>query len=304
MKNNKNNKLLVKDFTEDEIIGVLSSYQTVRKALIKGIGDDCAVCQTENSSFHNVYTSDATIEDVHFNSGERPERIGNKAIGRVLSDFAAMGAEPNWFLINLSLPQNYKISDLKCIYSRIKIILDEYNSSIIGGDLTKSEKLSFNIFGVGKIKNKKVVYRNNVNVNEAIWCTGQLGHSLNGRHLDFKPRIQEGKWLSEYGHAKSMIDITDGLVKDLDRLLTNNHGAILYEDILKKMSNIDDVLYNGEDYELLFTSSSNPNILRNNWKKLFSCELNCIGHITDRLNIYLKNDNKVNLLEVKGFQHF
>ena len=51
MKNNKNNKLLVKDFTEDEIIGVLSSYQTVRKGLIKGIGDDCAVCQTENIYF-------------------------------------------------------------------------------------------------------------------------------------------------------------------------------------------------------------------------------------------------------------
>ena len=67
MKNNKNNKLLVKDFTEDEIIGVLSSYQTVRKGLIKGIGDDCAVCQTENSSFYNVYTSDATIENIHFN---------------------------------------------------------------------------------------------------------------------------------------------------------------------------------------------------------------------------------------------
>ena len=142
-----------------------------------------------------------------------------------------------------------------------------------------------------------------------IWCTGQLGHSSNGRHLDFKPRIQEGKWLSEYGHAKSMIDITDGLVKDLDRLLNNNYGAILYEDILKKMSNINNVLYNGEDYNLnniekIFTSSSNPNILLNNWEKNFSCELNCIGHITDRLNIYLKNDNKVNLLEVKGFQHF
>ena len=101
MKNNKNNKLLVKDFTEDEIIGVLSSYQTIRKGLIKGIGDDCAVCKNENSNFHNVYTSDATIEGIHFNSGERPERIGNNAIGRGRSDFAAMRADPNWFLINL-----------------------------------------------------------------------------------------------------------------------------------------------------------------------------------------------------------
>ena len=88
------------------------------------------------------YSCNIIIIDIHFNSDERPERIGNKAIGRVLSDFAAMGADPNWLLINLSLPENYKISDLKCIYSRIKIILDEYNSSIIGGDLTKSEKLS------------------------------------------------------------------------------------------------------------------------------------------------------------------
>ena len=68
-----------------------------RKTLIKGIGDDCAVCQTENNDEYSVYTSDATIEDIHFNSDERPERIGNKAIGRVLSDFAAMGARPIGF---------------------------------------------------------------------------------------------------------------------------------------------------------------------------------------------------------------
>lgn len=304
MKNHINNKLLVKDFTEDEIINILSYYQTDRKGLIKGIGDDCAVCETEGIDHHVVYTSDATIEDIHFKDGEIPERIGNKAIGRVLSDLAAMGAEPNWFIINLSLPKNYKIADLKSIYSRIKIVLDEYDSSIIGGDLSKSKKLAFNIFGVGKIKKNKPVFRNNVNANEMIWCTGQLGHSLSGRHLDFKPRIQEGKWLSEYGHAKSMIDITDGLIKDLDRLLKNKYGAILYEDTLKKMSSLNNVLYSGEDYELLFTSSTDPSMLLHSWKNLFSCELTCIGYTTDRLNIYLKNDKKINLVEIRGFQHF
>ena len=304
MKRYLNNKLLIKDFKEDEITDILSSYQSSRNNLIKGIGDDCAVVNNENNDECSVYTSDATIEGVHFNFGESPERIGNKAIGRVLSDFAAMGAKPRWILINLSIPQNYKMDDLKNIYSSIQNKLDQYECSIVGGDLTKSDILGFNIFGAGIAKYQNIIYRDNVNINQKIWCTGQLGLSAYGKHLDFSPRVEEGLWLSKFCHAKSMIDITDGLVIDLNRLLNNKFGAILYADALEGMSNIENVLYNGEDYELLFTSSSLPDDLLNSWKQKFSCELTCIGHVIEKSNIYLKSDRGINLLEVKGYEHF
>ena len=304
MKKNLNNKFLIKDFKEDEITDILSSYQSSRNNLIKGIGDDCAVVNNENNDEYSVYTSDATIEGVHFNFGESPERIGNKAIGRVLSDFAAMGARPRWVLINLSIPQNYKMDDLKNIYSSIQNKLDQYECSIVGGDLNKSKILGFNIFGAGIARYQNIIYRDNVNINQKIWCTGQLGLSTYGKHLDFPSRVEEGLWLSEFCHAKSMIDITDGLVIDLNRLLNNKFGAILYADALEKMSNIENVLYNGEDYELLFTSSSLPDVLLNSWKQKFSCELTCIGHVIEKSNIYLKSDRGINLLEVKGYEHF
>ena len=298
------NKLLINDFKEDEIVNILSCYQSPRDDLIKGIGDDCAVVKNENNDEYSVFTSDATIQGVHFNLGELPERIGNKSIGRVLSDFAAMGARPSWILINLSIPENYKIEDLKKIYASIKKRLSQYGCSIIGGDLTKSNLLGFNIFGAGKAKFNNIIYRDNVNSNQKIWCTGQLGLSKQGKHLDFSPRVEEGMWLNEFGHAKSMIDITDSLVIDLHRLLKNKFGALLYADELKKMSNIENVLYDGEDYELLFTSSSSPDILLNSWKKIFSCELTCIGHVIDESNVYLKSGKQIDLLEIKGYEHF
>ena len=298
---------LLDDYSEQELIKLLSLFQSHDKNLVKGIGDDCAICCLSPSNYELVYTSDATIQDIHFNINTCPSRIGNKAIGRVLSDFAAMGAEPSWILINLAIPQSYKVSDLLQIYKKIKDSLDYHQASIIGGDLTKADKLSFNIFGAGKIPCGKAIYRSGAKVNDDIWCTGKLGNSIKGKHLDFRPKIQEGKWLRESGFVNSMIDITDGLATDLKHLLSDNLGALLYQKELKKMkSSIDKILYDGEDYELLFTTNlKDSKDLCYNWKKEFDMPLYFLGKITNTSNnIYLKNEKSLKLICKNGYQHF
>ena len=304
---NKFKNKLLDDCNEQELIELFSFFQSNNKDLIKGIGDDCALCSSVHQSYDLVYTSDATIQDIHFKITDSPCGIGNKAIGRVLSDFAAMGAEPSWIIINLAIPKDYKAENLIKIYESMKKLLDGYDASIIGGDLTKSNNLSLNIFGAGKVLSNSAILRSGAVNNDLIWTTGKLGYPDENKHLNFIPKIKEGKWLRESGFITSMIDITDGLATDLKHLTMGKFGAILYKENLEKMTtSIKKILYNGEDYELLFTANANnTDELQLNWKKEFNNELFFLGRITNKLdNIYLDTKGNLELINKHGYQHF
>jgi len=304
--NNFKNKLL-DDCNEQELIELFSFFQSNNKDLIKGIGDDCALCSPVHQSYDLVYTSDATIQDIHFIITDSPYGIGNKAVGRVLSDFAAMGAEPCWIIVNLAIPKDYKVDNLIKIYESMKKLLDGYNASIIGGDLTKSDNLSLNIFGAGKVLSNSAILRSGALNNDLIYTTGKLGYSDKNKHLNFIPKIKEGKWLRESGFITSMIDVTDGLATDLKHLTMSKLGAILYKENLEKMTtSIKEILYSGEDYELLFTVDANKaNELCLKWNKEFNNELYYLGRITNTLdNIYLDTKGNLELINKHGYQHF
>ena len=97
---------------EQRIIARLNRFTLNHERLQMGIGDDSAVASAPSDD-HQVLTSDATLEGIHFEKGEMPERIGNKAAGRVLSDLAAMGAHPEWLLINVTAPASMHIAYLE-----------------------------------------------------------------------------------------------------------------------------------------------------------------------------------------------
>ena len=89
---------------EHEAIRRLTDMLTGHADLRLGTGDDCAIARLPGSELDQVFTTDPVIENVHFLPSDKPERIGHKAAGRVLSDIAAMGARPQWVLANVAAP--------------------------------------------------------------------------------------------------------------------------------------------------------------------------------------------------------
>lgn len=249
---------------ELEIIRQLGTILKTGSDIITNIGDDCAVVRLdEQSNADIVLTSDAVIEGTHFNEGCEPHKIGHKAIGRVLSDLAAMGAAPRWAHINLVAPPQTDLEYIKNIYRGVQKLAGQHGLIVCGGDTACAAPLALHVFAAGTVEHGRAVTRNGAAQGQGIYVTGALGYSQqNGKHLDFHPRVAEGYWLRDY--ATAMLDISDGLAVDLKRMLqASGCGAILesslipvseaagiHDAIQEKLSH---ALYDGEDFELLFT---------------------------------------------------
>jgi len=174
----------------------------------------------------------------------------------VLSDLASMGADPEWFLLNVVAPGSLDVEVLEEVYRGIYERLDALGGVLIGGDLTEGDRLSFHLFGSGRVPTGSAMLRSGAKVGDLIWSTGALGGSRAGKHLDFMPRVREGQWLRESGCVHAMTDVSDGLFTDLSKLLEKNvMGAHLSGVVLEKMSTVEAALFDGEDFELLFTTS-------------------------------------------------
>jgi thiamine-monophosphate kinase len=241
--------------SEDAWTSRLAAMLKRRDDVITGIGDDCAVVRVADRDL--VYTTDAVVESVHFYPGTEPERIGHKMAGRLLSDIAAMGAEPDHLLFNIVVPPAYPASDMEAIYRGAKKLAASFGVSIVGGDTMKGEPLALHGFGTGHVPRGSAVLRGGARAGDIIYVTGKLGGSLAGKHLDFTPRIREGRWLREGGWANAMMDISDGLARDLPRICQQSGvGAELRASEIPANLDLQHALADGEDYELLFTIAS------------------------------------------------
>jgi thiamine-monophosphate kinase len=254
-----------------------------------------------------VLTTDPVIEGVHFRSTDRPEWIGNKAAGRVLSDIAAMGAEPQWLMVNVVVPQEREMDVLERIYTGIRALCDRFDATLIGGDLACGPVLELHVFGTGTLPAGTALLRSGARPGDAVFATGSLGGSSRGGHLDFMPRVEEGIFLRESGRVHAMMDISDGLATDMRHILAQSGcGALLESEYIPKTGTLDQALYDGEDYELLFTAApENMQELRTKWQQRFEIRLSQIGIITPEAEkLSLKQDGVVTVLKTKAFEHF
>ena len=292
---------------EHEAIQRLTSQLGDHPLLRTGTGDDCAVTEVSGTGSDQVFTTDPVIEGIHFQSFEKPERIGNKAVGRVLSDIAAMGAQPQWLLVNVVAPPGQDIQALEKIYTGMNALCDRFGAALIGGDLACGPCLELHVFGTGTLSSGTALLRSGAKMGDAIFVTGALGNSIEGKHLDFTPRIDEGIFLRKTGLVNAMIDISDGLATDLRHILKQSGvGAVLEAEQIPKAGTLDQALYDGEDFELLFTApSDNVETLRSQWLERFGIELPMIGTITDEVEaLRLMQDDRIQILEAKAFEHF
>jgi len=298
----------VGELGEIKTIQRLTSMLKPHPNLPTGAGDDCAVTHIPGSDQDQVFTTDPIIESIHFLPTADPKSIGNKAAGRILSDLAAMGAQPQWMLINVVAPPSLNINRLEKIYEGITARCQTFGATLIGGDLAEGSVLELHLFGTGTLPTQSAILRSGAKIGDQIFTTGKLGGSRAGKHLTFLPRVKEGLFLRKTGWIHSMMDISDGLGSDLRHILRASHvGAQLDSTRIPTDHSIKAALFDGEDFELLFTlSPENTMPLLRAWNQKFKTPLYPIGSITNRTEqLELKEKNgTIHLIQGNGFSHF
>lgn len=249
-----------------------------RADVLTGIGDDAAVLRPPSDQCL-IVTSDLLVSGVHFFPEVDPDSLGHKALAVNLSDLAAMGAEPAWFLLNLTLPRVDTVWLEKFCQGLFRLAR-EHNVQLVGGDTTRGP-LAIGIEAQGFVPEGMVLRRSGAKVGDGIFVTGRLGEAalaLSHQRGDLRlpdadlarvterlerptPRVREG--LALRGIAHGAIDISDGLLADLGHILDMSAvGARIYLDKIPlsevcrrhlKHAGWDTVLAGGDDYELCFT---------------------------------------------------
>jgi thiamine-monophosphate kinase len=254
------------------------------RRLLLGPGHDCAWLKPPPPGRVAVLKTDLTSEGVHFRKGEKPEWVGRKAVARVLSDFAATGAVPVALLVAVSLgpkPGPRHIAYVRRAYAGMRGLLKQWNVVLAGGETSRGAGLGFTVSGYGWGPRLSLRSRAGSRPGDRIFVTGRLGASLRGKHLRFQPRLREGQWLAKQGWCRAMMDLSDGLGKDLPRLAASSGLSFAVDPSSlprTRGATCDQAVNDGEDYELLFTvQASKAAALVRAWP--FSVPLACIGRM-------------------------
>jgi len=281
------------------------------KSVIVSIGDDAAVVKGGGGKY-GLYTVDMLIESVHFKKNEDYGKVGYKAMAVSVSDIAAMGGVPKYALVSVGLPRKNIDRVASGLYAGISRCAKKFDIAVIGGDTNRSPNLVIDVFMVGEVEPEKLVLRNGAKPGDHIFVSGPLGGSLRGKHLIFEPRVKEARFLVDHFKVTSMIDLSDGLAMDLNRLVSaSNVGALIFENkILKASPAVSTVhaLTDGEDFELLFTLSGANSLklsqLMKKRKTIF--KFYPIGRITDLFSGVKMGMASGGIQEVpaRGFRHF
>jgi thiamine-monophosphate kinase len=276
--------------------------------IIVDSGDDAAVLKGGRG--HLLFKTDSVIDGVHFDSRTaRPEEIGHKALARCLSDIGAMGCYPTFAVVAMMIPRNAREAWIKRVLTGLDRTARKFDTAVVGGDVAShAGKLAITVALLGETRGLPPVRRSGARVGDAIAVTGPLGGSILGKHLRFTPRVREGVELNRRFEIHSMIDISDGLATDLGHLCRESHvGAVVDEARIpiapqaRRLPGVplDHALFDGEDYELLFTLAQTEAV------RVEKAKLGrVIGRVSAVDGIYLRNP-RGDLREVqrRGWEH-
>lgn len=312
-----------------------------RKDVIIGIGDDAAVTHIPQGQAL-VTTTDTLLSGVHFLPDANAHAIAQKAIAVNLSDLAAMGAEPAWISLSLSLPE-FDESWLEDFSTGLREHIDYYSMQLIGGD-TVQGPLAITITAQGFVPYEQAITRSGAKPGDLVYVTGTLGDAglglaiakneveqisgikkerpLTQVNQEFllkrfnypTPRLLTGTHLRRI--ANSCIDLSDGLISDIQHILkASGCGAVLNVDkfpLSKALSeSVDEhqaiqyALSAGDDYELLFTVGEEQKGHLETTLANANIQVTCIGHLNGSSGkLELRKDDQVFDVNIQGYQHF
>ena len=324
---------------EFELIAAYFEKEPKQPSVIKSVGDDCAIVSVE-PSYDLVMSMDTLVAGRHFPNSASPKQIATRAFCTCLSDLAAMGARPQWFTLALTLP-SADPSWLNEFSQSLLSIADEFDCDLIGGD-TAQGPLTITLQVHGVVKHQQAFTRCAAKVGDLVFVSGPLGDGaaalsllLNSkkflgvddqqkkylieRFYRPTPQIKLGQFLSKYANAA--IDISDGLLADLQHVANASHvdievdvDQIPISDACKTIADnhVESLRYalsGGDDYQLAFTVSPENSAVLESLIQQKSVDVVKIGRVVE-LNSgapsvrcfeegrLLSYDNQ------KGYQHF
>ncbi len=229
--------------TEDAIVNKL-------RRLAPLIGDDCAVIAAPSHA-DLLFTTDLSIEGVHFTRKSTAEQIGYRAVARSLSDIAAMGGRPLYVLVSIALAPWTDQRWINGLYRGIHKMLRQAKASLAGGDISHARQFVCDVMVCGVVAKGGALRRSGARQGDVLYVSGPLG---GWRHKSvIVPRLEAGRKLA--GKATACMDISDGLALDLHRLCVASGVAAALDTIpLLQGATIGQALHDGEDYELVYTA--------------------------------------------------
>ena len=324
-------KLIKNSLSEKLIINKYFKKLNLKKRGTFNFENDGAYLELKNKNYKLTVTTDNISEDIDFFSDDDPKSIAQKITTVNLSDIFAMGALPHSYLLNLHLPNYINENWLNSFSNELKKIQRKYGFYLLGGDLSKSNKLIVSSTFFGSIKKKLEIFQNKYDLYDDILITGNIGESKIGLEI-LKKKISSSIHLKQYftnkylyptpcklgpliaNHVNSMKDVSDGLIGDLTDMLNDKYGALINvnkiplsvktKKILNNKNNIrlEDLLNAGDDYELIIISS------QKNRNKIFNIanknniNVTLIGKIISEKGIHF--DSHLDIKNIKKFDHF
>ena len=306
---------------EEELLRIIRdtlSLSLKKEGVRVDIGDDGAI--VEEGGIQWVFTCDLLEEGIHFKRDYfSPYYLGWKGVAVSVSDIYAMGGEPLYALVSLSMPSGEE-EIVKEIYQGVRDFSQEFRVKVVGGNLSTSSGWKIDVFGVGKVESP--ILRRGAQKGDLIVVTGYPGEASGGRILLEKgvkgyEEIKK-RFLKPYPRREilqirrkfpltSLIDVSDGVGRDLWRILiASEKGALLFPEKFPLSPELCEIFgeeaerlfwRGGEDYELIFTIPGSVKI-PSHWQGL---KLTVIGEITEEKG---KIRTPQGILREEGFDHF
>jgi thiamine-monophosphate kinase len=270
-----------------------------------GIGDDCAVLPP--SKGRQLITVDPVIYGRHFDDTLPPRAAGAKLLKRNLSDLAAMGGRPTAAVLALMLDARTSVRWLEEFYRGLAVSARQFRVSIVGGDVAQADGvIAATLTLLGATAGTRVLTRSGARCGDWIYVTGNLGGSvISGHHHRFTPRLAEGAWLARQSEVRAMMDVSDGVAKDLHALTPVGNAPALDPACVPRRNGVDlrAALTDGEDYELLFVVDRRTDhaAFAPRWRKAFPrVRLSRIGQFVSADHL---PPNAIRLEEFHGYEH-
>lgn len=317
------------EISENRFINLIRKFARKSNTVVRGIGDDGAVADLAGGQY--VFVQDAMVEHVHFEfSFMDPYYLGKKALFANISDILAMGAQPLFYLVTTGIPAKLSSGDVLKVYRGMAAAARRFGAILIGGDTTATKGDFFiDISVVGRLAAGKYFGRDKARAGHLIAVTGRLGEAACGlkllikkgaarkgkggcirRFLDPVPPYELWKELVKNDITDAMMDISDGLIIDLSRMMdeSGKQALIHWEKVpmpraLRREGLERLALAGGEDYQLLFTFprkklAAVSEITRKGF------EITVIGEVVSGEGVRLLRDGSEVEVPMQGYDHF